>query len=171
MGQYIEERLAWGYKISIWSDNELASNGHVEIHDTPDFGRVMYIDGHFQTSTKDEFVYHEMMTHPALLLQHLPKRALVIGGGDGGAVEEILKHKCIEQVVLVEIDPTVINTSKEWLQEINHGALEDKKTHVIIDDGYRYVTGVVEVGVSGWHDLIVLDLTDPEGPTKKLYTQ
>lgn len=133
--------------------------------DTEAFGRMLLLDGVIQTSVKDEFVYHEMITHVALNTLKNPKRALVVGGGDGGSIREILKHKSIEKATLVEIDRRVVEVSKEYLPEISIG-LQDPRVEIIFDDGIKHVKEHKNI-----YDLIVVDSTDPVGPAVGLFAK
>ncbi len=137
----------------------------IEVCNTPQFGRLLRIDGCFMTSEKDEFFYHEPMAHlPALAHEH-PERVLIIGGGDGGMAEEVLKHPSVARVVLAELDPVVIQVCKEWLPTIHRGAFEDPRLEIRVGDG----KALIEASRGEW-DLIILDLTDPFGPAQALYT-
>ncbi|MFQ5508673.1 MAG: polyamine aminopropyltransferase [Leptospirillia bacterium] len=140
----------------------------IELFDSPQFGRLLRLDNVFQTSEKDECFYHEMMVHPALIAHPHPERVLVIGAGDGGMAEEVLKHNTVRQVVMVEIDAEVVDIAREYLGEIHRGSFDDPRLTLHIMDGYRYVT---EAAARGEHfDAIILDLTDPIGPSRPLYT-
>ncbi|MEG0820881.1 MAG: polyamine aminopropyltransferase [Burkholderiaceae bacterium] len=138
----------------------------VEVYDTPQFGKMFRLDGRFMTSERDEFFYHECMTHPALLSHPDPKKVLVIGGGDGGSSEEILKHPSVERVVMAELDQAVIDIAKQYLGTIHQGAFDDPRLEVKIGDGYEFVKTSDEL-----FDLIVLDLTDPDTPAFHLYSE
>lgn len=133
--------------------------------DTVAFGRMLLLDGIIQTTIKDEFVYHEMITHVALNTLKNPKKALVVGGGDGGSIREIIKHPSIEQVTLVEIDRRVVEVSKEYLPEISEG-LQDPRVEVIYDDGIKHVKDNKNT-----YDLIIVDSTDPIGPAVGLFAK
>lgn len=150
--------------------NQLASfqspYQRVEVFDTHQFGTAFRLDGRLMTSVGDEFFYHECMTHPALLTHPNPQSVLIIGGGDGGSTEEILKHPSIKRVVMAELDPAVINISREHLQEIHKGALDDPRLEIEIGDGFEYVKHCTEK-----FDLVVLDLTDPDTPAFALYSE
>ena len=110
----------------------------IEVLET-DFGRTLRIDDYFMTSDKDEFFYHENIIHPAGITHYAPKRALIIGGGDGGAAEEYLKYPSIEDVVMVEIDAVVVDFCKEHLPDVHRGAFDDPRLKVVIADGKKYV--------------------------------
>lgn len=138
----------------------------IEVYDTPQFGRLFRLDGRLMTSEGEEFFYHECMTHPAMLTHPNPQSVLVIGGGDGGSSEEILKHPSVKRVVMAELDQAVIDISKQYLGAIHHGAFEDPRLTVRIGDGFDYVRSTTER-----YDLIVLDLTDPDTPAFHLYSE
>jgi len=137
----------------------------VEVHDSVPFGKLFRLDGHFMTSERDEFFYHENMVHVAALAHPSPERALIVGGGDGGSAEELLKHPSMRTVTIAEIDKTVIDISREHLRTVHRGALDDPRVTIRIGDGFRFVVDTREA-----FDLIVLDLTDPGGPSTALYT-
>ncbi len=128
------------------------------------FGKTLRIDDYFMTSDKDEFFYHENMIHPAGVSHAAPKRALVIGGGDGGAAEEYLKYPTMEEVVMAEIDEVVVDFCKEQLPDVHRGAFDDPRLKVLITDGKKYVEECQDQ-----FDLMMLDLTDPFGPAEALY--
>ncbi len=128
------------------------------------FGKTLRIDDYFMTSDKDEFFYHENMIHPAGISHAGPKRALVIGGGDGGAAEEYLKYPTMEEVVMAEIDEVVVDFCKEQLPDVHRGAFDDPRLKVLITDGKKYVEECQDQ-----FDLMMLDLTDPFGPAEALY--
>ena len=137
----------------------------VEVHDTVPFGKLFRLDGHFMTSERDEFFYHENLVQVAAVTHPQPERALVVGGGDGGSAEEILKHPSIKSVTLAEIDLAVVDISRKYLQHVHRGAFDDPRLTLKIEDGFAFVRNSTEQ-----YDLIVLDLTDAGGPSLKLYT-
>jgi spermidine synthase len=137
----------------------------VEVHDSVPFGKLFRLDGHFMTSERDEFFYHENLVHPAALAHPSPSRALIVGGGDGGSAEELLKYPTMRSVTLVEIDLAVVDISRKYLQHVHKGSLDDPRVDVRIEDGFEFVRNATEQ-----YDLIVLDLTDPGGPSTQLYT-
>lgn len=137
----------------------------IEVWDTPDFGRLFRLDGSFMTSERDEFFYHEIIVHLPAVAHPAPRRALIVGGGDGGSADELLKYPSIEKIVIAELDEAVVEISRTWLQAVHHGALDHPKVEIRIGDGLAYVRDSRES-----FDLIVLDLTDPGGPSAPLYT-
>jgi spermidine synthase len=138
----------------------------ITVHETEDFGRLLRLDGCNMTSERDEFCYHEPMVHPALLAQAHPRAVLIVGGGDGGAAKEVLKHRCVERVVIAELDLDVVNVSKEWLADVHQGALADPRVTIAIGDGFDYLRRNPER-----FDLIVMDLTDPGDHGGGLYSE
>jgi spermidine synthase len=128
----------------------------VEVHDTASFGTLFRLDGHFMTSEKDEFYYHENLVHVAAIAHPAPTTALIIGGGDGGSAEELLKYPTIKSVTLVEIDLAVVDIARKYLARVHRGALSDPRLSLRVEDGLAFVRASTET-----YDLIVLDLTDP----------
>jgi len=166
---YVAERLNADFGFYLRNTELLAERHspwqHIEIFHNPQFGRVMRIDGCFMTSERDEFFYHEPMIHLPATAHAGVRRALVVGGGDGGAAEELLKLPTIEQVVLAELDEDVIALSRQWLGSIHRGALDDPRVELRLGDARH----VLAEGDERF-DHIVLDLTDPFGPAVELYT-
>jgi spermidine synthase len=139
---------------------------HLELLQSDELGVTLRLDGCLMTSEADEFFYHEALIHPAAVAHPNPRRALIVGGGDGGALEELLKHPSIEQVTLVELDGEVVEVAREHLRGINRGSLDDPRVRVCIEDGAAFVRDTGER-----YDLVYLDLTDPETPAGPLYTE
>ncbi len=169
MSQIFRESLYNSYgqffEISHVLFEEQSEFQHLIIFETPLFGRVMALDGIIQTTQKDEFIYHEMLCHVPLFAHPDPKRVLIVGGGDGGCLREVLKHNCLEQVTQVEIDQAVIDLCKEYLPEHSSGAFEHEKTNIVITDGLDYVKSCHQK-----FDVIISDSTDPQGPGEALFT-
>lgn len=141
---------------------------HFEVWETVDFGRLYLLDGECMASERDEFLYHESLTHLPLLAQAAPRRALVLGGGDGGSAREILKHGSVEEVVVVELDAAVVRLARHWLGRIHHGVFDAPRVSLRIGDGLRYVRAEA-LPTGERFDLIVLDLTGPDGGAGELY--
>lgn len=133
------------------------------IIDTTTFGRMLTLDDVIQTSILDEFVYHEMITLVALNTHANPRHVLVIGGGDGGSIREIVKHPAVEKATLVEIDATVVEASKKYLPQLS-SALDHPKVEVRIEDGIKHVQET-----QNQYDIIIVDSTDPVGPAVGLF--
>jgi len=137
----------------------------VEVHDSVPFGKLFRLDRAFMTSEKDEFFYHENLVHMAGLTHPAPERALIIGGGDGGSAEELLKYASMKSVTLCEIDLAVVDIARKHFERVHRGALDDARVELRIGDGYEFIRESDEQ-----FDLIVLDLPDPVGPATELYT-
>jgi len=133
------------------------------VFDTPHYGRVFRLDGCNLTSEREEFVCHENLVHPALSAHLAPKKVLIIGGGDGGAAEEALKHPSIEQVTLCEIDEELLRIAKEQLFAVHRGAFDHPKLRIALADGVKFVRETHER-----YDLIVLDEHAPAGAAAPL---
>jgi len=155
-----ETRIGIRVKKKLYSGNSPFQK--IEAYDTYPYRRILALDGILQTSEKDEFVYHEMLCQVPMFLHKNPKRVLIVGGGDGGSLEEILKHK-VEKVWMVEIDKKVIEVSRKYLPSISKGAFSDKRAEVIIEDGKEFIKRH-----ENFFDIIILDLSDPKGPAKDL---
>ncbi len=133
--------------------------------DTVQYGRMLVLDGMVMTTEADEFVYHEMISHVALHTHPNPKRVLVVGGGDGGAIREILKHDSVETAVLAEIDRRVVEVSQQYLPSIA-GSLTDPRVTLAIGDGVAHVREH-----QGAYDVILIDSTEPIGPAVGLFSR
>jgi spermidine synthase len=134
------------------------------IFENPVMGRILALDGIIQTTERDEFIYHEMLTHVPILAHGSVKRVLIIGGGDGGMLEEVLKHP-VEKCTMVEIDRAVVDLSIKYLPSICGKAFEDRRTELIITDGLKYAAETNDK-----FDIIIVDSTDPMGPGEVLFT-
>ncbi len=137
--------------------------------DLEEFGRALVIDSLIQSTERDEFLYHEVLVHPAMVLHPNPKRVLIIGGGEGATLREVLKHKTVEKAVMVDIDEKVVEFAKEYLGFMHQGSFDDPRSEVVIMDGLKYVKNAAEKSF----DVVILDLTDPyAGPAAKpLYSE
>lgn len=133
------------------------------ILDTEAFGRMLLLDGIVQTTINDEYVYHEMIAHIPLFTHPNPKKVLVVGGGDGGSIREILKHPSVEKAVLCEIDGVVIEECKKYLPEISC-ALDDPRCEIFVGDGIKYVHEH-----KNEFDVVIVDSTDPFGAAEGLF--
>jgi spermidine synthase len=137
----------------------------ISVFDTPDFGRVLALDDVINVTERDEFIYHEMLIHPALFIHPEPKRVCVVGGGDGGAVREIMKHPDIDSVLLVEIDRMVVETARAYLPAVSC-ALNDSRLEIRYEDAAACIAGR-----HADFDVIAVDSTDPVGPGERLFTR
>ncbi|QMV45037.1 polyamine aminopropyltransferase [Cohnella cholangitidis] len=133
--------------------------------ETEEYGNMLVLDGMVMTTERDEFVYHEMVAHPALFTHPNPEHVLVVGGGDGGVIREVLKHPKVKKAVLVDIDGKVIEYSKRYLPSIA-GKLEDPRVEVIVNDGYMHIHDHKNT-----YDVIMVDSTEPVGPAVNLFTK
>ena len=170
MDRWVEETLHRGFRIRLKADRVLfdseTEHQHLIIIETPEFGRVMMLDGVIQLASNDEFVYHEMMAHVPLFAHGRAKKALIIGGGDGGVLREALRHPELESVTLCEIDRRVIDLCRAHFPEVSAGAYDDPRTRIVIADGTKFVAETDER-----FDVIMVDSTDPIGPGAVLYTR
>jgi spermidine synthase len=137
----------------------------LEVYDTPELGRIFRLDGFNMTSERDEFFYHENLVHPAAVAHPNPRRALVIGGGDGGSSEELLKHSTLEVVHMAELDPEVIEVAKAQFAKVHRGVFSNPRLQVSVGDGLEYLRNTAVR-----YDLVSMDLTDPVGPSVELYS-
>lgn len=169
MSKTLVEQLYTGYGQSFEVTEQLFTLDtgfqKLAIFTNPLLGRVMTLDGVVQTTEKDEFVYHEMLTHVPLLAHPLPKRVLIIGGGDGGILREVMKHPCVEQVTMVEIDAAVIEMAKRYFPAHSAGAFDDARLQLVIGDGVAFVNQTNEQ-----FDVVISDSTDPYGPAEALFS-
>lgn len=165
-----DELLHKGYSQSFEVTNVLyqdkTEHQDLVIFETPVFGRVMALDNIIQVTSRDEYVYHEMMTHVPILAKSQVTDVLIIGGGDGGILRETLRHKSVKQVTMVELDRSVVDLSVEYFPEISNGAFDDPRTDLIITDGVKFVAET-----NKRFDVIIVDSTDPIGPGEVLFTE
>ncbi len=170
MTRWIDETLHPHFRCSLATDKVLYENKtghqHLIIFENDTFGRVMMLDGVVQLTDKDEFIYHEMMAHTPILAHGDARRALIIGGGDGGVLREVLRHESIERAVLCEIDRDVVELSLKHLPNISQGAFDDPRVELVIADGVKYVAETDER-----FDCIIVDSTEPVGPAAVLFTK
>lgn len=137
----------------------------IDIFESPEFGRFLTLDGYMMLTEKDEFIYHEMIVHIPVCAKKGVKKVLVIGGGDGGTVRELLRYDCIESIDLVEIDPLVVESCKKYLP-FTANSLDDGRVHIFYEDGLKFVRRFENA-----YDLIIVDSTDPFGPGEGLFTK
>jgi spermidine synthase len=139
---------------------------HLVLFEQKFFGKVLMLDGAIQVTTKDEFIYHEMMTHVPILAHGNAREVLIIGGGDCGIAEEVLKHKSVRRLTQVEIDASVVEFSKQHFPQFTRPVLGNSRFDLIIDDGMNYVART-----DRRFDAIIVDSTDPQGPGKVLFSE
>lgn len=153
-----------GLKVREWLHDEQSEFQRIVVADTEPYGRVLALDGVYQTSERDEHYYHEMIAHPALTSAERIDRVLVIGGGDGGTVREVLRHEGVREAVMVEIDARVVEVCKQYLPAIG-SAFDDPRLELLIDDGVAYVANAPDASF----DVVLLDGSDPIGPSEGLF--
>lgn len=170
MSDWSEEILHRDFRIKLKVDRVLfdskTEHQRLMLFENATFGRVLTLDSVTQTTESDEFIYHEMMAHLPILAHGRAKRVLIIGGGDGGMAEEVLKHKSVEHVTMVEIDAGVVEFSKQYLPNICKGAFDDPRLNLVITDGAKFAA---ETGER--FDVAIIDSTDPMGPGEVLFTE
>ena len=156
-------------RLSIRIDRQLASVQsefqRIDVFDSVEFGRIMTLDGLLMVTEKDEYIYHEMITHIPMATNPSIKKVLVIGAGDGGTVRELCRYPSIEQIDMVEIDELVVHLAKEYLP-FTACSLDDPRVHIYYQDGLRFVRKV-----ENEYDLIIVDSTDPFGVGEGLFTK
>ena len=164
---YTEKHTADVY-FSIRVDRQLCSvqseYQRIDVFESKEFGRFMTMDGYMMLTEKDEFIYHEMITHVPMAVHPNPRQILVIGGGDGGAVRELLHYPSVESVDLVEIAPMAVEISRKYLP-FTACRLSDPKVRIFHEDGVQFVRGREDA-----YDVIIVDSTDPFGPGEGLFT-
>ncbi|MBS7611861.1 polyamine aminopropyltransferase [Candidatus Bathyarchaeota archaeon] len=155
---------------SILNIHYVGSTKYQEVYilELSELGKALILDGKVQSSLRDEHVYHEVLVQPAMLAHPSPKRVLVIGGGEGATIREVLKHNMVEEVVMVDIDQELIDIVKRYFPELHQGSFNDPRVKLVFDDGRKFV----ESCESSKFDVVICDLTDPlkGGPSVYLYT-
>jgi len=174
MGYNVEERafIEWyprgygvGFKVKERLFETQTKYQRLELYETEGFGKLLVLDGTVQLVEVGEESYHEPLVHPVMLAHPNPKKVLVIGGGDGGTLREVLRHRTVEKAVMVEIDEMVVEVSKVYMN-VERGAFEDPRAELIIGDGVKYLKETDER-----FDVIIVDSTDPVGPAKLLFSE
>ena len=139
---------------------------HIEIYDTSTFGKLMIIDGCTMVSSRDNFLYHEMMTHPALFTHPKPEKVLVVGGGDCGTLREVLKHSTVKKAWQVDIDEQVTRMAEKYFPELCESN-DDPRAELLFEDGIKWIQDAEKGNI----DLIIVDSTDPVGPAEGLFSE
>lgn len=152
------------YQVGRILHEEQTEHQHLVLLEHPYYGKMLILDGAVQVTSRDEFIYHEMMTHVPLLAHGDAREVLIIGGGDCGIAKEVLKHKAVREVVQVEIDPRVVEFSKQHFPEFAGPAFNDHRFKSVIADGMDYVAK------NSGFDVIIVDSTDPQGPGEVLFS-
>ena len=137
----------------------------IDIYDTPEFGRVLTLDGNVMLTERDEFIYHEMITHVPMAVHPDVKQVLVVGGGDGGVVRELIKYDTIEQIDVVEPDPLLVEVCRKYIPEIAN-SLTDSRVNIYHEDGLRFIRSKGDA-----YDLIIIDSPNPFGAGEGLFTK
>ena len=137
----------------------------IDIYDTPEFGKVLTLDGNVMLTERDEFIYDEMITHVPMAVHPNVRDVLVIGAGDGGVVKELARYECIQSIDLVEMDEQVVNACRQYLPE-NACRLDDARVHIYFDNALRFIRRR-----HAQYDLIIVDSTDPFGPSEGYFTR
>ncbi|MGH8118374.1 MAG: polyamine aminopropyltransferase [Rhodanobacteraceae bacterium] len=153
-----------GYRVSEKLADETTPFQHIEIWRTTDWGNLMAIDGCVMLTSRDNFLYHEMMTHPALFTHPAPRNVVIIGGGDCGTLTEVLRHAEVETAVQIDIDERVTRLSEKYFPELcaSNG---DARAQLKFDDGIRYMADATTASL----DVVIVDSTDPVGPAEGLF--
>lgn len=169
MDLWFTENHTENVRFSIKVDKQLYTGQsefqRIDIFDSEEFGRVLALDGYVMLTEKDEFMYHEMIVHVPMCVHPNPRKILVIGGGDGGTVRELVKYSSVESVDLVEIDEDVVTACREYLPQ-TAGMLEDPRVNTHFEDGLKFIRHH-----ENEYDLIIVDSTDPFGPGEGLFTR
>jgi spermidine synthase len=160
-----KDMVCLGFKVKKTLFSAKSAFQQVDVVETAGHGGLLLNDGIVMLSEKDEFVYHEMIAHVPLFTLKNPERVLIIGGGDGGTAREVLKHKSVKRVVMVEIDKMVVDACKKHLPSVAC-ALDDPRLELIIDDGVKYAKNT-----SKTFDVVLIDSTDPIGPAQPLFNR
>ncbi len=169
MELWFTEKHTENVKFSIQVDRQLYASQsefqRIDIFSSKEFGRFLTLDGYMMLTEKDEFIYHEMMVHVPMAVHPCVRKALVIGGGDGGTVRELARYKAVEEIDLVEIDEEVVSACRQYLPQTACG-FDDGRVHVYYEDGLKFVRRFENA-----YDLILVDSTDPFGPGEGLFTK
>lgn len=160
--EYYNERTGLTVGVNKLLFSEETPYQTVEVYETDTWGNLMTIDGMVMLSEKDEFVYHEMLSHVGMFTHPNPERVLIIGGGDGGTAREVMRHSSVKQVDMVEIDEAVVRASKEFLPEV--GDWENPRLNLLFEDGIQFVKDIDDP-----YDVIIIDGSDPVGPAEGLF--
>ena len=164
--QWAEQGSAISLKIKRKLHDEQSAYQRIEIFETETFGRLMTLDGLVMVTDRDNFIYHEMMSHPALLTHPAPQRVLIIGGGDCGTLREVLKHATVERAEQVELDERVTRVAEQFFPELTE-ANNDPRARLHFADGIRWVAEAQAAS----YDVIIVDSTDPVGPAAGLFSE
>ncbi len=169
MELWFSEKHTKNVQFSIRTNRQLYSGQsafqRIDVFESQEFGRFLTLDGYMMLTEKDEFIYHEMIVHPAFAVNPDIKHVLVIGAGDGGVARELSRYAHLETIDVVEIDEQVVNVCREFLPQTARG-FNDKRVNLMFQDGLKYIRGCEDK-----YDLIIVDSTDPFGPGEGLFTK
>ena len=169
MELWFTERHTPNVKFSIKVDRQLYSGNsefqRIDVFDSKEFGRFLTLDGYMMLTEKDEFIYHEMITHVPMAVHPDPKNILVIGAGDGGVIRELTRYPGVESIDLVEIDELVIEVCRKYLPS-TACRIDDERVHIYCEDGVKFIRRC-----ENKYDIIIVDSTDPFGPGEGLFTK
>jgi spermidine synthase len=166
--EYTTPHTGHMFSVSVFLKSFNSKFQKVEIADTPFYGRLLILDGKIQSAAYDEYIYHEALVHPAMLLHPHPRRVLVIGGGEGATLREVFRHACVERVVMVDIDAEVVELCREYLGQWHQGSFDDPRLELLHLDARQYLEEN-----EARYDVIISDLPEPveEGPSRRLFTR
>ncbi|HIV25657.1 MAG TPA: polyamine aminopropyltransferase [Candidatus Scatomonas pullistercoris] len=169
MQLWFSEMQTPNVKFSIRVERQLYSGQsqfqRIDVFESPEFGRFLTLDGYMMLTERDEFIYHEMITHVPMAVHPRVKRVLVIGAGDGGVIRELVRYPEIEDIDLVEIDELVVEVCRKYLPQ-TACRMDDPRVHIHYEDGLKYIRSC-----ENEYDLILVDSTDPFGPGEGLFTR
>ncbi len=169
MDLWFTENHTENVKFSIKVDKQLYSGQsefqRIDVFDSAEFGKLLALDGYVMLTEKDEFIYHEMITHIPMAVHPNPENILIIGGGDGGAVKELIKYNSVKRIDVAEIDKAVIDVCRKYLPQTACG-FDDERVSIYYQDGLKYIRKC-----ENEYDVIIVDSTDPFGPGEGLFTK
>lgn len=141
---------------------------YVEILDTYEFGRMVILDGKIQSAESDEFIYHEILVHPAMIAHPKPERVMILGAGEGATLREVLKHPTVKRIVMIDIDREFVELCRRYLKKWHGGSFENTKVELVFNDAFAYLQKCAER-----FDVIIGDISDPDdrGPAHAIYTE
>lgn len=164
-----DNRYKWIYhRVKKYILSKKTNFQKVEILDTYNFGRIVILDNKIQSAETDEFIYHEALVHPAMITHPNPEHILILGGGEGATIREVLKHPMVQRVVMVDIDEEFVRLCKKYLKKWHRGFFEDNRVELIFTDAKKYISKTRDL-----FDVIIADVSDPveKGLAQMLYTK
>jgi spermidine synthase len=165
---YITENEKHQHRVKKWIIQKKTRHQNIAIAELASFGKCLIIDDDLQSASGDEFIYHEALVHPAMALHGKPESVLILGGGEGATLREVLKYKTVKKAIMVDIDSSVIDFCREHMPGYSKGSFDDKRSKIVIEDARKYIKEADEK-----YDVIISDLSSPVagGPAYTLYTQ